>query len=152
VAAVLGAALLLAAVVILVRRARRAAAPEGRAQDGRAAGAPGAAPGRAHGEPAPGVLDALDARASVIARYAALEGELGRRIRPRAAAETPEELLDRADAAGLGTPAARRLAAHYAAARFSTRPVTVADRRRAGAALAAARRAWHAPGHRRGRP
>jgi hypothetical protein len=66
-----------------------------------------------------------DARAAIIACYVAMERSLAERGTAREAADTPDELLARAVAAGTvrGT-AAGRLTALFYEARFSTHPMT----------------------------
>jgi Domain of unknown function (DUF4129) len=62
-----------------------------------------------------------DARAAIIACYVAMEGSLARAGTARAAAETPDELLDRAAASGLlHGAAAARLTGLFYEARFSS--------------------------------
>jgi hypothetical protein len=75
------------------------------------------------------------AREAIIACYAAMEASLATAGSPRRAADTPEELLSRAEGEGtIRTPAARRLTALFREARFS--PHQLADDQRQ-AALAA---------------
>ena len=75
------------------------------------------------------------AREAIIACYAAMEATLGAAGAPRRAADTPEDLLTRAERDGIiRTPAARRLTALFREARFS--PHRLADPQR-DAALAA---------------
>jgi hypothetical protein len=62
-----------------------------------------------------------DARAAIIACYLAMEGSLARAGTARTAAETPDELLGKAAAAGLiHGPAAARLTGLFYEARFSS--------------------------------
>ena len=77
-----------------------------------------------------------DARAAIIACYVAMERSLAERGTQRSVADTPDELLARAVAAGtVRGPAASRLTALFYEARFSTHPVAVAQRAAASAAL-----------------
>ena len=77
-----------------------------------------------------------DARAAIIACYAAMEATLAAAGSPRRAADTPEELLNRAETDGIiRTPAARRLTALFREARFSPHQLADAQRRAAQAAL-----------------
>jgi hypothetical protein len=77
-----------------------------------------------------------DARAAIVACYVAMERELAGAGAPRAAADTPDELLSRAARAGLiHGGAAGRLTALFYAARFSTHPVPPASRDQALQAL-----------------
>jgi hypothetical protein len=77
-----------------------------------------------------------DARAAIIACYVAMERSLGERGTRRTAADTPDELLARAVAAGtVAGPAASRLTALFYEARFSTHPVAAGQRAAASAAL-----------------
>jgi hypothetical protein len=79
-----------------------------------------------------------DARLAIIACYVAMEGSLARAGTVRGAAETPDELLGRAAAAGLaGGGAAATLTALFYEARFSTHPLPAAARDEARDALAA---------------
>jgi hypothetical protein len=79
-----------------------------------------------------------DARLAIIACYVAMEGSLARAGTVREAAETPDELLGRAAAAGLaGGGAAATLTALFYEARFSTHPLPAAARDEARDALAA---------------
>jgi hypothetical protein len=92
-----------------------------------------------------------DARAAIIACYVAMERSLAERGTARAAADTPDELLSRAVAAGaVRGGAAGRLTALFYEARFSTHPVQAGQRDAASAALdelAAELAARPAPGH-----
>ena len=65
-----------------------------------------------------------DARLAIIACYVAMEQSLAKAGAARAAAETPDELLDRAATAGLvhGAEAARLTTLFYEA-RYSTHPL-----------------------------
>ncbi|MEP7023545.1 MAG: DUF4129 domain-containing protein [Actinomycetota bacterium] len=77
-----------------------------------------------------------DARAAIVACYAAMEQELAGAGVARDAAETPDELLARAARAGLVRgAAAARLTALFYAARFSTHPVPPSSRDQARQAL-----------------
>lgn len=129
--------LLTVAVLVLVRLLRtRSAAPAG-VSPGRLPGAAGAA-----GALAPQSSEPRDARGSVIANYAAMERELARASVPRNPADTPQDLLDRALAKGFDTSTARVLASLYSAARFSSRPVTAANREQARLSLARVCKQW----------
>ncbi|HEY1644609.1 MAG TPA: DUF4129 domain-containing protein [Streptosporangiaceae bacterium] len=89
----------------------------------------------ASGQAALGEID--DARLAIIACYAAMERSLARAGAERGAAETPDELLDRAAGAGLvqGAEAARLTVLFYEA-RFSTHPLPAQRRDEARSALA----------------
>jgi len=77
-----------------------------------------------------------DARAAIIACYVAMERSLADRGTARAAADTPDELLTRAVAAGVVRGgAAGRLTALFYEARFSTHPLGSGQRDAARAAL-----------------
>ena len=77
-----------------------------------------------------------DARAAIIACYVAMERSLAERGAARAAADTPDELLTRAVAAGVVRGgAAGRLTALFYEARFSTHPLGSGQRDAARAAL-----------------
>ena len=77
-----------------------------------------------------------DARAAIIACYLAMERSLADRGTTRAAADTPDELLARAVAAGsVRGRAASRLTALFYEARFSTHPLGDGQRDAASAAL-----------------
>jgi Domain of unknown function (DUF4129) len=79
-----------------------------------------------------------DARAAIIACYVAMEDSLAEAGTARAAAETPDELLARAAAAGLvHGEAAARLTALFYEARFSSHPLPPAYRDTAERALSA---------------
>lgn len=83
-----------------------------------------------------------DPRAAILACYRAMEERLADAGTARRVADTPDELLGRATRSGLLVPeAARRLAALFREARFSTHPMTEADRAEAQAALGAVARA-----------
>ena len=87
------------------------------------------------GQAALGEVD--DARLAIIACYLAMEGSLARAGTVRAAAETPDELLGRAAAAGLaGGGAAAALTALFYEARFSSHPLPAGARAQARDALA----------------
>jgi uncharacterized protein DUF4129 len=78
-----------------------------------------------------------DARAAIIACYAAMEDSLARAGTAREVAETPDELLARAVAAGLARgDAAARLTALFYEARFSTHPLDQDQKPAAERALA----------------
>jgi hypothetical protein len=77
-----------------------------------------------------------DARAAIIACYAAMERRLAERGTARGAADTPDELLARAVTDGtVRGGAARRLTALFYEARFSTHPLGAGQRDAASAAL-----------------
>jgi hypothetical protein len=77
-----------------------------------------------------------DARAAIIACYVAMERTLAERGTARASADTPDELLARALAAGaVRGGGARRLTALFYEARFSTHPLAAGQRDAAAAAL-----------------
>jgi Domain of unknown function (DUF4129) len=78
-----------------------------------------------------------DARAAIIRCYLAMEGSLAEAGAARGIAETPDELLGRAVAAGLvqAGPAGRLTALFYEA-RFSTHPMPLSRRQEAEQALA----------------
>jgi hypothetical protein len=77
-----------------------------------------------------------DARAAIIACYLAMERSLAERGAERGAADTPDELLARAVAAGVVRGAgARRLTALFYEARFSSHPLGPGQRDAAEAAL-----------------
>jgi uncharacterized protein DUF4129 len=77
-----------------------------------------------------------DARAAIVACYVAMERELAGAGTARAAADTPDELLARAAAAGLVRGAAAgQLTALFYAARFSSRDVPPSSRDQARQAL-----------------
>jgi Domain of unknown function (DUF4129) len=79
-----------------------------------------------------------DARAAIIACYVAMEDSLAEAGTARAAAETPDELLARAAAAGLvHGEAAAQLTALFYEARFSSHPLPPAYRDTAERALSA---------------
>jgi hypothetical protein len=127
----LGAAALLAVAVLVVtalwlrHRRRAGAAPHDRA----AAPSP-LADAVAAGTAALGAT--AGAREAIIACYAAMEASLATAGSPRRAADTPEELLSRAEGDGIiRTPAARRLTALFREARFS--PHELADDQRQAA-------------------
>jgi hypothetical protein len=77
-----------------------------------------------------------DARAAIIACYVAMERRLADRGTARGVADTPDELLGRAVAAGaVRGGAAGRLTALFYEARFSTHPLGAGQRDAASAAL-----------------
>ncbi|MFF3918368.1 DUF4129 domain-containing protein [Streptomyces sp. NPDC001852] len=83
------------------------------------------------------LLDATDARAAVIASYAAMEESLADSGVTRRASDSPQDLLERAVADGLPTgAAAAALTALFREARYSTHPMDCGHRDRAAAALA----------------
>lgn len=83
------------------------------------------------------LLDGTDARAAVIACYAAMEESLADSGVTRRAADSPQDLLERAVARGLPTEAAAAtLTALFREARYSTHPMDTGHRDRAAAALA----------------
>ncbi|WP_420036776.1 DUF4129 domain-containing protein [Streptomyces sp. cg28] len=87
------------------------------------------------GEGRRALADGTDARAAVIACYAAMEAALAASGVPRRAADSPADLLTRAARAGLAAgPAAPRLTALFREARYSSHPMD--DSRRVAAAEA----------------
>lgn len=88
-------------------------------------------------EAASGELRRLtDVRAAIIGCYAVMEATLRGAGVPRLAADSPEELLARAAAAGaIDTPAAAELTQLFREARYSTHPLTEHHRDAAAAAL-----------------
>ncbi|MFI8871610.1 MULTISPECIES: DUF4129 domain-containing protein [unclassified Streptomyces] len=83
------------------------------------------------------LLDGTDARAAVIAGYAAMEESLAGSGVTRRASDSPQDLLERAVAGGLPTEAAAAaLTALFREARYSTHPMDGSHRDRAAAALA----------------
>jgi hypothetical protein len=77
-----------------------------------------------------------DARAAIIACYAAMERSLAEAGTARAAADTPDELLARATATGIVRgDAAARLTGLFYEARFSSHPMSHGQRDEAGRAL-----------------
>ncbi|MFJ6074226.1 DUF4129 domain-containing protein [Streptomyces sp. NPDC093065] len=77
-----------------------------------------------------------DARAAVIACYAAMEDALAASGIPRHASDSPADLLTRAAAAGFAPgPAAPRLTALFREARYSSHPMDRSHRSAAAAAL-----------------
>ncbi|WP_327292865.1 DUF4129 domain-containing protein [Streptomyces sp. NBC_01198] len=82
------------------------------------------------------LLDGADARAAVIACYAAMETSLARSGVARRASDSPQDLLERAAGSGLLTgPHATDLTALFREARYSTHPMDRTHRDRAAAAL-----------------
>jgi hypothetical protein len=129
VAAVLAVAVLVATALWLRHRRRADFAPRGRA----AAPSP-LADAVAAGTAALGAT--AGAREAIIACYAAMEASLATAGSPRRAADTPEELLSRAEGDGIiRTPAARRLTALFREARFSPHRLADGQRRAAMTAL-----------------
>ncbi|MFF8017067.1 DUF4129 domain-containing protein [Streptomyces sp. NPDC007929] len=83
------------------------------------------------------LLDGTDARAAVIACYAAMEKSLADSGVTRRASDSPQDLLERAVADGLPTgAAAAALTALFREARYSTHPMDGSHRDRAAFALA----------------
>ncbi|MFG2815848.1 DUF4129 domain-containing protein [Streptomyces sp. NPDC048410] len=83
------------------------------------------------------LLDGTDARAAVIACYAAMEESLAESGVTRRASDSAQDLLERAVAGGLPTgAAAAALTALFREARYSTHPMDGSHRDRAAAALA----------------
>ncbi|MFF9002050.1 DUF4129 domain-containing protein [Streptomyces achromogenes] len=82
------------------------------------------------------LLDGTDARAAVIACYAAMEESLADSGVVRRASDSPQDLLERAVAGGLPKGAAAALTALFREARYSTHPMDGSHRDRAAAALA----------------
>ncbi|MEU6759777.1 DUF4129 domain-containing protein [Streptomyces sp. NPDC046685] len=83
------------------------------------------------------LLDGTDARAAVIACYAAMEESLADSGVTRRASDSPQDLLERAVAGGLPTGAAAgALTALFREARYSTHPMDGSHRDRAATALA----------------
>ncbi|MFJ6564710.1 DUF4129 domain-containing protein [Streptomyces sp. NPDC091412] len=83
------------------------------------------------------LLDGTDARAAVIAGYAAMEESLADSGVARRASDSPKDLLERAVAGGLPAgAAAAELSALFREARYSTHPMDGGHRERAAAALA----------------
>lgn len=82
------------------------------------------------------LLGGTDARAAVIACYAAMETSLARSGVARRASDTPQELLERASGSGLPSgPHATVLTALFREARYSTHPMDRTHRDRAACAL-----------------
>jgi Domain of unknown function (DUF4129) len=136
--ALLIAAILVAAAIGVVLVRRRAPAT-GWAEVGEAAGEePEAALRRAVASGQAALREVDDARLAIIACYVAMEGSLARAGTVRGAAETPDELLGRAAAAGLaGGGAAATLTTLFYEARFSTHPLPAGARDAARDALTA---------------
>jgi uncharacterized protein DUF4129 len=144
---------LLAALAVAALAAVMLARPRRR----RGPGAPLPGPEPAAGDGQAPLLAALDAGAGVLAEdpdprtaivncYAAMETSLARAGSPPSAADTPAELLRRAAAGGLiHSAAADTLTGLFRRARYSTHPVTEADRASALAALAQLRTELGAP-------
>jgi Domain of unknown function (DUF4129) len=130
---------LVAAIVITIwwsYRLRRAAAPAG-IPDYLAEDSEDLRDAVESGRAALAELD--DARAAIIACYAAMESSLAARGTARNAADTPDELLARAVSTGivrgLAAGAAEELTTLFYEARFSTHPLGQAERDAAGRAL-----------------
>jgi hypothetical protein len=82
------------------------------------------------------LLDGADARAAVIACYAAMEASLGASGVARQATDSPQDLLERATASGLPTEGSvTALTDLFREARYSTHPMGDAQRAQAAAAL-----------------
>ncbi|WP_405592380.1 DUF4129 domain-containing protein [Streptomyces sp. NBC_01190] len=82
------------------------------------------------------LLDGDDARAAVIACYAAMEESLAASGVSRHASDSPQDLLRRAEGSGLLTGSgAATLTALFREARYSTHPMDAGHRERAAAAL-----------------
>jgi hypothetical protein len=117
------------AVVVLWRRRRKAATPRQVARPSPLAVAVAA------GSSAFGATAGV--REAIIACYAAMEDTLAAAGSPRRAADTPEELLNRAMRNGvIRTQAARRLTALFREARFSPHELAGAQQQAARASLA----------------
>lgn len=87
-----------------------------------------------------------DARAAIIACYAAMEQSLAEAGAVRSAADTPDELLARATATGIVRgDAAARLTRLFYEARFSSHPLNRSERDEAAAALEELAAGLHAP-------
>jgi len=129
-------ALLVAAVVLCWIMARRRL---GDGDDGDPDPDPGDEPAELGAAVASGraaLLRLDDARAAIIACYVAMESSLASAGAARGVADTPDELLARAVAAGLASvAAASRLTSLFYEARFSTHPLGPADRDEAERAL-----------------
>lgn len=138
IAALLAAALLAALIVMLYRRRRAwrfSRRPDPLAGD-QVADAP-AELARAVGSGRRALRELDDARAAIIGCYLAMEESLARAGAERGGAETPDEYLARAVAAGLAAPGpAGRLTELFYEARFSTHPMPPSRRDEASAALA----------------
>jgi Domain of unknown function (DUF4129) len=135
--ALLIAAIVIAAAITVVLIRRRAPAASwagvGELEDEE----PEAALRRAVASGQAALADIDDARQAIIACYVAMEASLARAGTVRGAAETPDELLGRAAAAGLaGGSAAATLTALFYEARFSTHPLPAGARAEARDALA----------------
>jgi ABC-type Fe3+ transport system permease subunit len=130
-AAVLGAVL---AVLAMLRRGSRRVTTRAGVFDG-----PPEVPGLAEAISAGGSAlrkPSVDARAAIIACYAAMERALAEHGAAREIADTPAELLDRAVGAGLiRSDAALRLTDLFREARFSSHPMSETARTAATAAL-----------------
>jgi hypothetical protein len=130
-------ALLLMAVIVLAVRYRERLRPAGPFAEEIAEDSPDAEDLReavTSGREALLTID--DARAAIIACYLAMERSLAERGAARSDADTPDELLARAAAAGLITgPAASRLTGLFYQARFSPHPMDQGQRAAAEQAL-----------------
>jgi Domain of unknown function (DUF4129) len=136
--ALLAAALLAVLIVVLYRRRRAWLAD--RSPDPLAGDEDADAPAelaRAVGSGRRVLVELDDARAAIIGCYLAMEDSLARAGAQRGIAETPDEFLARAVAAGLaGAGPAGRLTELFYEARFSTHPMPASRRHEASAALA----------------
>jgi len=133
------AAIALAAILIWRRRRAwaRLARRDDLAEEETGTPADPATAARAVGSARLALRDLDDARAAIIACYLAMEESLAEAGAGRGAAETPDELLARAVAAGLVSAApAARLTALFYEARFSTHPMPAHRRDEAERALA----------------
>ena len=128
--AVTGVMIAAAMAAVWLRRRRRVAAAGER---------PGAVPSPLAAAVAAGTSAlgaAAGARAAIISCYAAMEESLSAAGSPRLAADTPEELLNRAVGTGaIRTPAAARLTVLFREARFSPHRLGDEERTDAQAAL-----------------
>ena len=134
-----GVALLAVALAVVTAAAAIALWRSGRHRASAAQQGPGAKPSPLAAAVAAG-SSALErspgAREAIIACYAAMEEALAAAGSPRRAADTPEELLERAVGDGVvRTPAARRLTTLFREARFSRHDLADAQRHDARAAL-----------------
>jgi hypothetical protein len=136
--ALLIVAILVAAAISVILVRRRARAADWADLDDAGEDEPDAALRRAVQSGQAALREVDDARLAIIACYVAMEGSLGRAGTVRGAAETPDELLGRAAAAGLaGGGAAATLTALFYEARFSSHPLPATARSEARDALAA---------------
>jgi hypothetical protein len=133
----LGIAALVALIVVVVRwlRARQSSDAEG-IDGGVVDGGDEEALAEAVNAGQQALADDRDARAAIIACYAAMEASLAESGVSRMKADTPAELLERAVEAGLvPEEAARGLTDLFREARYSTHPMSEHQRDRAAAAL-----------------